>query len=377
MHVRAIVAQFTDTTGFGGAERMLLALLTGLDRQRWRPVLLHYDNPSAQRLAAEAQRIGVEARVVPTRTERASAPDLIQLVRMLRAERAAVLHAHLSWPLRCTRALCAARLARVSAVIATQHLFADLPGRRAALKHRLVATGVDRYIAVSHEMQRAMQRVVPRHKLAVIPNGIPLHDFARRRDPALRRALLGADAQSLVLTVARLDWQKGLDLLLRAAALVPTARFAIAGDGTDRARLEQLAVELGVAERVTFLGERADVADLLASADVFVLPSVLEGLPLAVLEAMAAGVPVVGTDVPGTREAIRHDDSGLLIPPGDAPSLARAIQSLIDAPDRAGRLVAAARRRLARDFSIETTVGRVTGLYEETLARAPRPHACC
>ncbi|MBA2246036.1 MAG: glycosyltransferase [Gemmatimonadetes bacterium] len=373
--MQTTVMHYTDTVGFGGAERMLLATLAGLDRQRWRPVLLHYANPSAVRLAEEAQRLDVETRVVPSTGGLAKALELAQLARMLHAERTAVLHAHLAWPLRCTRGLLAAKLARVPAVIATQQLFAELHSRRARLKHRTVAAGVDRYIAVSREMERAMRPLVPRRRLSVVPNGIRVHDFARTRSPATRAALLRSGERALVLTVARLDWQKGLDQLLQAAALVPGVRFVIAGEGAERARLEREATALGIADRVDFLGERSDVPDLLASADLFVLPSLIEGLPVSVLEAMAAGVPVVATDVPGTREAVQDGETGVLVQPGDPPALARAIRRLLEERSLAARLAEAGRCRVRREFSVEAMVGRVMGIYEEVLASSGRQHA--
>jgi glycosyltransferase involved in cell wall biosynthesis len=139
----------------------------------------------------------------------------------------------------------------------------------------------------------------------------------------------------VVLSVARLEAGKGLDVLLRAAAHLPEATFAIAGDGPERVVLEALARALGVDERVRFLGFRNDVEALLAGCDVFVLPSLDEGFPLSVLEAMAACRPVVASDVGGVPEAITHDETGLLVPPGNPDALAAALARLLDdAPTR-------------------------------------------
>jgi glycosyltransferase involved in cell wall biosynthesis len=169
----------------------------------------------------------------------------------------------------------------------------------------------------------------------------------------------------VVLTVARLDKQKGLDCLLEAAALVPEARFVLAGDGPERARLVAQAHALGLNDQVVFLGYRRDIPELLASCDLFVLPSLFEGLPLSILEAMAAGKPVIASAINGTDEAVFHGKTGLLVPPGDAAALSQAIRTLLFDPALAQRLVTAGRSQVQREFSVETMVQRVTDIYRE------------
>jgi glycosyltransferase involved in cell wall biosynthesis len=175
-----------------------------------------------------------------------------------------------------------------------------------------------------------------------------------------------------VLTPARLHQQKGHAYLLTAAALVPDATFVLAGDGPLRAELEQRARELGVAGRCLFLGERADVPDLLAAADLFLLPSLWEGLPLSVLEAMAAGRPVVATAIGGTDEAVTDGVTGLLVPPRDPAAIAAAIARLRDDPGLAERLAAAGRARVEREFSSRATAERVMRIYDAVSSPVPR-----
>jgi glycosyltransferase involved in cell wall biosynthesis len=174
-----------------------------------------------------------------------------------------------------------------------------------------------------------------------------------------------------VLTAARLDSQKGHEYLLRAAAGVPEATFILAGDGPLRPRLEELARSLGLAERVLFLGHRDDVPALLASCDLFVLPSLYEGLPLSLLEAMASGRPAIATDVPGSNEVVHHAESGLLVPRADPLALADAIRRLLADPAAAERLARAGRARVDRDFSVERMVRGVEAVYDQLLA-SPR-----
>jgi glycosyltransferase involved in cell wall biosynthesis len=173
----------------------------------------------------------------------------------------------------------------------------------------------------------------------------------------------------VVLTVARLDEQKGHCYLLEAAAQVPEAQFVLAGDGPLRASLEAQARSLGVEDRVKFLGYRSDIADLLADCDVFVLPSLYEGLPLSILEAMSAGKPVIATHIGGTDEAVIAGETGLLVPPADSAALAAAIRSLLTDRPLAQRLATAGRARVAQEFSAAKMVQQVIAVYDELLAK--------
>ena len=141
----------------------------------------------------------------------------------------------------------------------------------------------------------------------------------------------------------------------------------IAGEGPERSALEAQARTLGLADRVVLLGYRDDVCDLLASCDLFVLPSLFEGLPLSVLEAMAAGKPVVATAIGGTDEAVVHGETGLLVPPADAASLAKAIRTALSDPRLSQRLGAAGRARVYQEFSAQTMVRHITEIYDELL----------
>jgi glycosyltransferase involved in cell wall biosynthesis len=357
---------FVETAAFGGCEQSMLHLAAGLDRRHWRPVVLHHPEPGLAPLLLRAEQLGIETRGV----RRAGGPR--GLVRALRDLQPDVFHAHLHVPLACTSALMAATLARVKAVVATEQLWVDLSGARSLyLVSRLVGRLVDRYVAVSHAVAAQLRSPygVPGGKVVVVPNGIPLPNGVPAPRP--RADLTRGRGGPVVLTAARLDWQKGHEYLLRAAERVPEATFVLAGDGPLRARLSELAGSLGVADRVLFLGHRDDIPALLASCDVFVLPSLYEGLPLSLLEAMASGRPAIATDVAGSNEVVRHAESGLLVPPADPPALADAIRRMLGDPGAAERLASAGRARVEREFSVERMVRGVEGVYEQVLA-APR-----
>ncbi len=359
------VVCFTDSEGFGGAERALLTLLSGLDAERWRASLCHHPLPGVDPLVVQARQLAVPTWSVPPLPLGFGGMRRIpSFARLLRERRPAIFHAHLTWPLGAKNALLAALAARVPVVLVTIQLYMDVPVTRSMLlQQRLIAAGVDRFLPVSEHNARRLEALLPwpRRKMEVIHNAVDPTPFSRPPDPALRRAL--ADERPLVLAVARLDPQKGHRYLLTAATEVPDAIFALAGDGPERPALEELADRLGVRDRVRFLGARSDVADLLAACDVFVLPSLFEGFPISVLEAMAAGCPVIATAIGGTDEVVIHGESGLLVPPADPPALASALRLLLADTDLRARLSAAGRDRVSTEFSARDMVRRVTEIY--------------
>jgi len=364
------VVHFSDSREFGGTEQIVLQLLAGLNRRHWRPVLIHQPAPGVAALVNGARALGIDSVSLPSFRGMRGLLRIPEIVRQFRSIRPAVVHAHLTHPLACKFGLLAAPLARVPVVVATAQLFIESPqGRAVWAQHRVVAAGVDRYIAVSEEVASQLRRRfgVDERKLRVVHNSIPVDLYLRDASADSRHELTGGTGQQVVLTVARLDRQKGHRCLLEAAAAVPNALFVFAGDGAERASLEREARGRGVAERVRFLGHRDDVPNLLASCDLFVLPSLHEGLPLAVLEAMAAGKPVVATGIGGTDEAVVDGETGLLVPPSNPDALAGAIRRVLGDDALGRRLGAAGRARASACFSSAAMVAQVAGVYDELL----------
>ena len=181
----------------------------------------------------------------------------------------------------------------------------------------------------------------------------------------------------LVTVLSRLRQLKGIEYFLEAAAIVaprfPRARFLIVGDGPYRRKLEQFAARLGLGHRLTFMGFRLDIPSLLSEITISVLPSLSEGLPNALLESMAAGVPVVATRVGGTPELIEDGISGLLVPPRDPRALAGAVALLLANPELAENMGAAARQRVAQRFPMELAVRTTESLYQRLLRKGNIP----
>jgi glycosyltransferase involved in cell wall biosynthesis len=359
------VIHYVDSDLFGGSEEAALHLMGSLDRARWEPVLLHHPDPGIARLVAAATELDIRTHAVPRVDRRGPLTGVLRLQRAIRAERPAVFHAHLSWPFACKYGVLAAWLAGVPA-LGTAQLYVEVQSTR---RPRLMLRLLRRIVAVSREVKtRYVDELhIPEAKLAVVRNAIRVPPCVPTADPALRAELTRGRPSYVVLTPARLHEQKGHAYLLAAAAQVPDATFVLAGDGPLRAELEGRARELGLAERCVFLGQRSDVPDLLAAADLFVLPSLFEGLPLSVLEAMAARRPVVATAIGGTDEAVLHEQTGLLVPPRDADALASAIRRLRADPALAHRLAAAGRERVEREFSSAVTARSVMRIYDEVV----------
>jgi glycosyltransferase involved in cell wall biosynthesis len=365
---------YTDSSELGGAENAMLMLLATLDRSRWQPTLLLDAGGDVAPLEERASAIDVPSRrVAEMPLGLAGARHGIGLARQLRGEQPVLFHAHLSWPLAAKWALGAAALARVPSVATVQLIPEMALERSSELQMRLLSRGVSRYIAVSSAIAGELDQRFgwPAGKIEVVYNAVDLDRFDVSAPPGLREKLGGSDGVPLILTPARLDEQKGHDVLFRAAAEVPVARFVLAGEGPLRAQLEAEVAQLGLAERVLFLGRRDDIPQLLAACDVFVLPSLYEGSSLAVLEAMAARRAVVSSAIGGTTELIANGENGLLVPPGDAVALAAALRRVLAGPVLREEFALKARERAEADFSRETMGRRVEAIYEELLGDGP------
>jgi glycosyltransferase involved in cell wall biosynthesis len=221
-------------------------------------------------------------------------------------------------------------------------------------------------VAVSHETRVHLEDALGLEpgRLHVVQNGVP----ERPGDRARGRAAMHADADEIViLAVGSLIARKNHELLMRALAALPAGgprwRLGIAGTGALRGRLEAVAAELGVSDRVHLLGPRDDIPDLLAGADVFAMPSDWEGLPLALLEAMFARKAVVATAVAGIPEAIESGVHGLLVPPGDRAAMTAALHSLLTDATQREALGRNARERASKQFSIEAMTDAYERLY--------------
>jgi glycosyltransferase involved in cell wall biosynthesis len=251
-------------------------------------------------------------------------------------------------------------LARVPVRIATHHgKIEGLPPWRQRLHSWLVNIGIARaLVAVSEQTrQTAIDEGVRADRIVVIPNGVTPLDTSSV-DRADARAALRLDGNDIfLLSTGRLTYQKGHEFLVQAMSKVmrrfPNAKAGICGEGPLRPQLESQILELGLSGHVRLLGTRDDVSPLLAAADIFVLPSRWEGLSIALMEAMAAGVPVIATRVDGVRDLITEGIHGLLVPPGDSEGLEESILQLLADPQMRKRMGATAQAHVLRVHSVD------------------------
>jgi glycosyltransferase involved in cell wall biosynthesis len=366
------VAVFIDSITYGGAERATATLLRHLDRDRWSPVLFTHADPGIERLREEVAAAGVPVRVVRRMPDGVKGGlHALQFARLLRLERVELLHVQLRWPLTAKFAFVAGLLAGVPAVLATVHCVdPDVTMTRpTALQQRLLGRRVSRYIGVSRYVQQKLARQLPwpADRIVVVYNGVDPPPPAGAPASTLRATLAGPQTAPVVFAASNLFPVKGVDVLIDAAALVPTARFALAGEGPERTALERQIAGLDIGDRVTLLGWREDAGDLMRAADVFVVPSRGDGLSLSLLEALAVGTPVVITRVGGLPEAIEDGVNGLIVDPDDPPALAAAIRSLLADAAMRERLAAAGQQAFTERFSADAMAAGIEAVYESVL----------
>jgi glycosyltransferase involved in cell wall biosynthesis len=366
----------------GGAQTHLLQVLRRLDRRRFAPVLccLATDRKDSLTLLDGVRELGVpilDARLRDSANSLGRPHSLVQMARIareLRRRRVQIVHSylfHANW-----FGTLAGRMARVPVALVSKRSMDVYPRGRDRWACRLSNRLADCVTAVAAAVRDHVHAVegCPLEKIVMIPNGIDLPDPVA--SPAAQRPpILASTAHDTVVgTITRLVWKRGHEELLQAASIIrqsePSAKLVVVGDGPLRASLEAQARELGLNGGVRFLGAVPNAASLLPHFDVFVLSSVLEGMSNALLEAMAAGRPVVATRVGGNTELVVDGETGFLVPPKDPAAMASAVVRLARDSNLARRFGDAGRRRVASEFTLDRMVHRLESLYDDLLRRA-------
>ena len=358
----------------GGAEKMVVNFIQAADRTEFRHSVLCLKAPGV--MAAEVEACGVPVIVLPVRF-RSLWRDLNRLVQFFRREKVAVVHSHMYWATIWSRL--AALRAGVPVLVTTEHGKELWKNRwQNALGHWL-SKRTFKHICVSHDVLdlRTREQGLLADRSLVVPNGVPIPAPDQGgKIRAARRAELGLDDTRLVVgSVGRVVVAKDYPTLLKALALAavrePRLHWLQIGDGPDLPALREMADSLGVADRITFAGRRSDIPDLLRAMDVWVMSSVREGLPVSLLEAMAARRPIVATRVGGIPDAVTQGESAVLVPPSDPAALAEGILQVVGDPALAGRLAECAYTRVLDSYSIDAVTSTITDIYRAGLA-SPR-----
>jgi len=365
---RTRVMYIAHTFEVGGAEDLVLNLVRHLP-DRFEPMVCAIGDLGP--IGHEIRAAGIPVIALGLNPGLRRPWDVARIARFLRETQPEIVHTFLLTASLYGRF--AAMLARVPVVIGSEHNIYHRKRRHHALAERLLMHGTASVVVVAESVRDFYIRQVHADpaKVDVIRNAVDWAHLATTRTRAdVRRSLNLPLDRPVAGMIGRLTEQKGHAMLFDALAQTPALQkmhLIVAGDGDLRESLRNRAEALGLSSRVHFLGVRRDVGDLLNAIDVFVLPSLWEGLPLALILAMGAGVPVVATRVAGVPEVVEDGRTGLLVPPADAQELGRAVAHLVTDPAAGRRLADNARQAVLPRFGVEGWVASTTALYDRLL----------
>jgi sugar transferase (PEP-CTERM/EpsH1 system associated) len=367
------VAHVVQNLDVGGLERVVISLMRSTDPARYHSIL--YTLGGGGVLSTGLAQAGFRVRSF-TKAPGLDYALLVRMARMLRADRVDIVHCHNYSPL--VYGAISGRAARVAGVVYTAH-GAKTSGRRATRTFQRLRL-VDEVVFVSDDARRVALAAgaVRDRRVHTIVNGVDTRAYARGSDVRrrVRAEFSMPDDAPVVGIIARLTPAKDhvnlFDAFRRVRDAHADARLLLVGDGELRAELERAVHERGLASAVVFAGRRDDVADVLSALDIFVLSSATEGLAVTLLEAMAAGLPVVATRVGGNPEVVVDGDTGRLVPPRDPEALAAAIGELLTDRARAARMGERGAERARGRFGIDAMVNSYLALYDALAARRAR-----
>jgi glycosyltransferase involved in cell wall biosynthesis len=354
----------------GGVENQLLLTLRNYDRTKLKPLVCSLLDKGE--IGKEIEDLGIEVislNKLKHRFDPTIIRDIYNLIKMrnVKIVRTHQYHANLYGRL-------AAWLAKVPCIVASVHNIYTIdrkPHRRVI--NRFLAEFTDKIVAVSETVKHDILKYdgLSEDKVTVIYNGIDTVRFSDVDGSIIRKEFNIQSDIPIVGTIGRLTLQKGQKYLIEAISLVkkrfPQIILLIVGDGPMKEELKEYAKSIGLNGHIIFTGSRRDIPALLTAMDIFVLPSLWEGLPNALLEAMAVGKPIIATDILPVREIINSKELGILVPAKDSTAIASSIESLLVNKTFAETLSNNARKRACSDFNIETTVSRYTYLFKKIL----------
>ena len=362
--------------GLGGAERLLSESVPYLDRESI-DYEIAYLTPWKDDLVPAFEQASIPVHCLDIGNE-LDPRAAIRLQRLLRDRRVDLVHSHSPYPSVLARLL--APLTGSPAIVHTEHSLPDSRRAVTQLANRLTYRLTDCVIAVSANVKAGIESGgwLKPHFIEVVHGGVDDRLLSPVDEELVRvtRNELGVDPESFVVgNVAHLRSQKGHTVFLEAAKLIieeePDTTFVLVGREKEPGFLDELkaqAAALGIGDRVIFAGFRPNPFPILASLDLFMMTSLYEGFPIALVEAMAVGLAIVATDVGGVGEAIQSGVEGLLVPPRDPHALADAALRLLRDPAERMLLSGHARTRVAAEFTLESMVRRVESLYRDTLS---------
>lgn len=363
------VLQLMTDSKIGGAERVALCLAKGMNKERFNITVCCLAGKGP--IMEEMEKGGIKAYSLgmANKWDFFRALKLISLLKSLNIQ---ILHSHLFHANLLARLI--GRLMGVPIIISTEHIM-GLEGRWRLFLNRITCGLVDMFIAVSFAVKEFMIKNIgiKSSKITVVQNGIEYEGFQvfdSVKENKISEFAFKQD-DKIVGTVARIHKQKGHIYLLSAAKEVvkevPEAKFLIVGDGPLKNDMEKVSVNLGIAKNVIFTGFYKDIPGILSILDVFVLPSLWEGLPITILEAMAMKKAVIATDVSGNPEVVADNVTGILIPAKNPHSLAQAIIKLIKDEGLRVKMGEAGYNRVRQFFNVNKMVDETAAIYQKLI----------
>jgi glycosyltransferase involved in cell wall biosynthesis len=356
----------THDLALGGLQQVIVNICKTLNRNMFEPQVLCLR--ATGDYAPEIERLGIKVILLPQKEKGADYLAFLKVAKVLKKERIDVIHTHNTQPF--IDGVVGAILAGVRIRIHTDHA-RDFPDkRRYMFAEWFLSHFVYKVVAVSDhtaENLRKYEKMSPR-KICVIPNGIDGNRYAITIDKDKKRAELGITNKGPIIGIGvRLCEQKGITYLLHAMPgiieKIPDCTLVIAGRGPLEADLKNATSALGIDKNVKFVGMRLDIPELLKLFDAYVLPSLWEGLPMVLLEAMAAGCPVVATDVGGVATVVQHEVTGLIIKTKNPDEIRDAVCTVLSNGVLRESLIENGRRLFEREFDAKVMTGRYQALY--------------
>lgn len=362
--------------GVGGAERNLVEFLKHTDHQKYAVRVCSVGQGGPLQSDIEAMGIPVD---VLTKRQKFDVTLIFRLANLLRSTHTEIVTTILFYA--DVVGAFAARLAGVPTVVSWSAGSTPKGSKNSKLRHvlsyKIIRYFINTMVAVSDATREFMirERSIPEERIVRVWYGVDLSKFSCGRNGITKRRELGLKETDRVIgVVARLTEQKGHMYLIEAVAEIidkfPNLKVLFVGDGPLRTELVSKVERLGLHQNFFFLGTRHDVKELLHVFEIFVLPSLWEGLPNVLLEAMACAKPIIATAVDGSPEAVVHGDTGLLVPPRDPRALAQALTQLLSDPEKLDSMSRQARLRAEEFFSIQKQVENFDKLYDRLLGEA-------
>lgn len=361
------VLHLITTMPVGGAENLILTTMRLLDPEQFSSVLccIQAQGP----LGLEAEQSGFKVVTLNRMKQKQfDSQAVTDIEEVIRREQVDIVHCHLYHAALYGRL--AAKRAGVPSIVTVHNIYSKPKWHRRLLNWWL-ARHTAKIIAVSHPVGNDVLHHdhIDKQRLVVIPNGIDLSPMHHMLDSGTAKERLGLSANDPIIgCIGRLEPQKGHHFLLEALSLLRKERgdsphLIIVGEGSQRHRICDIIASENLQDRVHLLGSRRDIPEILAAFDIFVLPSLWEGLPLALLEAMAAGVPVIASAVGGIGEVLNHGEYGIALPPGDVHALYSAIAGLLDTPEKRVNLGQRGAKRVVQNYSAASMVHQLEEIY--------------